>query len=207
MSPDKDLTVTDPFLKKNFLEPSFEKARAVGHQVASRVITHVRTVKKAYVPDATLEVQIKNLSFPVDNLFFRIAGLMGVFHRKNFFWLTVESEVNLVKVGPSWIATIPGEIYPEIVNGGTENPIGADFKSVPREVPPIREMMQGDVNFVVNLANDEVGYIIPYSQWDNQKPWLYNAEAETYGEINSLGPKTGMIVHKAMRELIYEGNR
>src|SRR5690606_373515 len=34
------------------------------------------------------------------------------------------------------------------------------------------------------------GYIVPKSEWDNQEPWLYLDEDDTYGEENSLGPET-----------------
>ena len=44
----------------------------------------------------------------------------------------------------------------------------------------------GDVNLMVNLANDAIGYIIPKSEWDNEAPWIYGATEETYGEIVSV---------------------
>ena len=50
--------------------------------------------------------------------------------------------------------------------------------------------MPGRVKFLVGLANDEVGYIIPKSEWDDAAPWLYGAPERHYGEINSLGPET-----------------
>ena len=43
---------------------------------------------------------------------------------------------------------------------------------------------------MINLANDAIGYIIPKSEWDNEAPWIYGDEEETYGEIVSLGPET-----------------
>jgi hypothetical protein len=71
----------------------------------------------------------------------------------------MRSEVAVITVGDAAIACIPGEIYPELVNGGIEHPAGADFDIAPVEVPPIRELMPGRVKFVFGLANDEVGYI------------------------------------------------
>ena len=50
-----------------------------------------------------------------------------------------------------------------------------------------------------------IGYIIPKSQWDVKPPHTYGYENRPYGEINSLGPETGPILHSAMMELIENG--
>jgi hypothetical protein len=97
---------------------------------------------------------------------------------------------------------VPGELYPEIANGGVVHPPGADFNIEPIERPPLRELMPGRVKFLFGLANDEVGYIIPKSEWDDRAPWLYGAPARLYGEINSLGPETGPAIHQAFRDLL-----
>ena len=34
--------------------------------------------------------------------------------------------------------------------------------------------MKGEYKFVFGLANDEIGYIIPKSEWDEVPPYLYN---------------------------------
>ena len=75
-----------------------------------------------------------------------------------------KSEINALRVGELEIVTTPGEIYPEIVFGGIENPEGADFKIDPVEVPAFFDAMKGAVKMNFNLANDEIGYIIPKSQ-------------------------------------------
>ena len=46
---------------------------------------------------------------------------------------------------------------------------------------------------MVNLANDSIGYIIPKSEWDEDAPWIYEENEETYGEVVSLGPDTALI--------------
>ena len=69
----------------------------------------------------------------------------------------MRSELSVFNIGPMSFVTIPGEIYPEIVNGGVEAPAEGDLGIQPVEVPPIREMMSGDFKFVLGLANDEIG--------------------------------------------------
>ena len=107
----------------------------------------------------------------------------------------------MLTFGDASIACVPGELYPEIANGGITRPPGADFAIDPVEVPPLRELMPGRVKFLIGLANDEVGYIIPRSEWDDAAPWLYGSPKRHYGEINSLGPDTAPTIHAALRQL------
>ena len=54
----------------------------------------------------------------------------------------------------------------------------------------------------MNLANDSIGYIIPKSEWDEDAPWIYGENEETYGEVVSLGPDTATVIHKNVMMLI-----
>jgi hypothetical protein len=49
-------------------------------------------------------------------------------------------------------------------------------------------MMRGRFRPVLGLCNDELGYIIPRSEWDETAPWAYGRTGPQYGEINSTGP-------------------
>lgn len=101
------------------------------------------------------------------------------------------------------IATVPGEIYPELVNGGIAHYPGADLPDAPFE-PILRPHMKTRYQFVFGLANDEIGYIIPKAEWDNKPPWLLNRPHRWYGEINSVGPDAAGVVTKALVKLIEE---
>lgn len=84
---------------------------------------------------------------------------------------------------------LPGEVYPELVYGGITRYQGADFPTAPTE-PVLMEharKLGAEFVFVVGLANDEIGYIIPQCEWDEQPPWLNNAPQRPYGEVNSVG--------------------
>ena len=61
--------------------------------------------------------------------------------------------------------------------------------------------MPARFKFLAGLANDEIGYIIPKSEWDDAAPWLYGAAERHYGEINSLGPETAPVIHGALKDL------
>jgi hypothetical protein len=99
------------------------------------------------------------------------------------------------------IVTIPGEIYPELVNGGITRYPGADFPDAPFE-PAIRPQLKSRYQFVFGLANDELGYIIPKAEWDEEPPWLQNKKERWYGEVNSAGPEIAGAVTKTLVGLI-----
>ena len=55
---------------------------------------------------------------------------------------------------------------------------------------------------VLGLANDELGYIIPKSEWDKEAPYLYDSPKAHYGEVNSAGPETAPILHKTLKDML-----
>jgi hypothetical protein len=67
--------------------------------------------------------------------------------------------------------------------------------------------MKGKYKFVFGLANDEIGYIVPKSQWDEKKPFTYKRDGAPYGEVNSLGPETAPALHQHLKELLNELNQ
>lgn len=118
----------------------------------------------------------------------------------------LESEVDYLqlKAGNRVLAefvTVPGEIYPELVNGGITRYPGADFPDAPIE-KPLRTLLKSKYQFFLGLGNDELGYIIPKSEWDERAPWLNNSPQPYYGEINSAGPDTASAVLRAIAGLI-----
>jgi len=169
--------------------------------------------------------------FPMHNDHFRVAGAAGVFGGRkplytdgqldpsvaekefpNFGMLKyatgqeVETEVSYIRflAGRRVVAeivTVPGEIYPELVNGGITRYPGADYPDAPFE-PAIREHLQSRFQFIFGLANDELGYIIPKAEYDDVPPWLQNRKDRWYGEINSAGPDIAGAVINALVRLI-----
>ncbi len=103
------------------------------------------------------------------------------------------------------ITTVPGEIYPELVNGGITRYPGADFPDALFE-PTLRAHLKSSYQFIFGLANDELGYIIPKCEWDNEPPWLAGRKDRWYGEINSTGPETAGAVTRTLVELIEQQN-
>ncbi len=99
---------------------------------------------------------------------------------------------------------LPGEVYPELVYGGITRYPGADFPDAPAE-PILMDYARktgASFIFVIGLANDEIGYIIPQCEWDEQPPWLNNAPERPYGEVNSVGWQAARRMNEALVALL-----
>ena len=196
--------VHDPYLNQDFQKPSHDKARALGRQLASRILPKLQETNTTWVDQLPIGISAKTIELPLHNKIFLLAGYLGILDRGYVRWRTLRTEVALFTLGDVSIACVPGEIYPEIVNGGIEQAPGGDYQVAPVEVPPIREFMPSRIKFVFGLANDEVGYLIPKSEWDEQPPHLYGANHAPYGEINSVGPDAAGCVHAGLKQLCSE---
>lgn len=202
MTTNPGLAVPDPFGDAVYTEPSWDKVRAEGQQLALLGLAALRGDGVTEVDGATLRVRAKTLPLHVRNRVYQLGVLLGLFERGFTGWAHLRTEVAAVTLGPASFLVVPGEIYPEIVNGGITAPPGQDFALAPVEVPPLREFMPGEFRFVLGLANDELGYIIPKSEWDNAPPWIYGATEETYGEIVSPGPEAAPTLYAALRDML-----
>lgn len=205
MTTHPSVTVRDPFLEQDFKEPSHEKSRAVANQLAARILPELASTNSASTDIAPIGIHARTIEIPIDNKLFLAAAYLGLIDRGHVHWKKMRTEVALVTLGDTSIACVPGEIYPEIINGGIERAPGGDFDIEPVEVPALRKLMPGQVKFVFGLANDELGYIIPKSEWDEKPPHLYDTKG-VYGEVNSCGPDTARLLHAALAELCRETN-
>jgi hypothetical protein len=202
--------IYDLFLQQEITAEGHEKARAFGHSLALSVINAANQGDFIISPTPKLSVRAREIELSIDNIMLSLATLIGVVDSDPKLHITPPfvrylSEVAFIQLGGATITAIPGELYPEIAVGGIENPKGADYAMAPQEVPSLRSQLPGQVNLMVNLANDAIGYIIPKSEWDNAAPWVYGEEDETYGEIVSLGPDTAPAIHRAITDIIKGG--
>lgn len=138
---------------------------------------------------------------PLANNGYLLGGFIGLIDRGYVGWKKLRTEVAFLTFGNAGIACVPGEIYPELVNGGVEKPVGADFRDGDANVRSLRHFMTGSPKFVFGLANDEIGYILPKSQWDEKPPYAYGATGRPYGEINSVGPDVAPVIMGALEAM------
>ncbi|MDR0573562.1 MAG: neutral/alkaline non-lysosomal ceramidase N-terminal domain-containing protein [Tannerella sp.] len=194
--------VKDPFRDTVYVEPSFDKIRAQGDTLGLIVLRAMRE-KSVEVRKAGINLRARTFELPVQNKLFLLAAAIGVMDADMSGWMKKRTEAAVWSIGPATFLTFPGELYPEILNGGIEALPGRDFNVEPQETPPLRELMPGEFRFGIGLANDEIGYIIPKSQWDRKAPYVYR-DKPYYGEENSLGPETAPLLYKELCSLLNE---
>ncbi len=199
------LSVIHPVSGDTLQEVSWEKVEAVGRIIADGAIEALKNPVE--VMNEGINLRASTIRLRLDNDLFFLAAAMGIFNTGMSGWRTIRSEIAAWTIGPATFATVPGELYPEIANGGVEAPQNGDFMlTQPIESPSIRSQMNSPFTFVFGLANDEIGYIIPKSQWDVKAPFAYGKEKAQYGEINSLGPETAPTLYRGLSDLLRELN-
>ncbi|MEA1876089.1 MAG: hypothetical protein U9N86_04435 [Bacteroidota bacterium] len=198
------MSINDPFSDTVFVEPTFDKAKAQGQKLALLALDAMAQ-PDTIIEEANISLRAKTLLLPLDNTMFRLAAALGVLDFGITGWFNIRTEIAAFSIGPASFLCIPGEIYPEIINGGIETPEGQDYVTDIVETPPLRNLMPGRFKFIIGLANDEIGYIIPKSEWDNELPYIYDDPDDSpYGEENSVGPETAPILYKNLKSILKE---
>ncbi|MBM4087328.1 MAG: hypothetical protein FJ272_21260 [Planctomycetes bacterium] len=207
--------LTDPATGKPPPNATFREAELVGEEVAHVAIEAIRSAPLSQ-PNS-ISFKVKEIYVPLTNAWYWAGRAAGVVDRKLYApnpdgktfseegvgARFIRSEASVVTLGDAQFLAVPGEIYPELTNGGIQTPQdpGADFQGAPAE-PPLRSLMTGKFRFVLGLANDELGYIIPKSQWDSAPPYTYGREKPLYGEINSASYELAPTIADAFRQLL-----
>jgi hypothetical protein len=161
---------------------SFEEAEFMGKKLAEVGLKALSSVSSEQVSVISLEK--KGLAAKLTNPLYMVAFwrklLPDIRNKKG----QIETEVNLIRIGGLWLATVPGELLPKL---------GLRVKA------QLLEAGAG-VAGVVGLANDEVGYILPAE--DFKYPWNPFKPGAHYEETNSIGREVAPKVMEALSELI-----
>jgi hypothetical protein len=227
----REVSLLDPETGQPAEDGGFRKPELLGTMIgrlAERALARAEKVS----PDAWV-FHSSAFFLPLANDRFRAAEAAGVFLGRKPLWTSgkpdasiaerevdgktvrlagghdLQTEVDYVQLraGSRLLAefvTIPGEAFPEVVNGGVERYPGADFPDAPLETP-LRAILKSKYQFVIGLGNDELGYIIPKAEWDEGPPWLNNSPKPYYGEINSPGPDSAAAIIHALADLVTTG--
>ncbi|HWI57348.1 MAG TPA: neutral/alkaline non-lysosomal ceramidase N-terminal domain-containing protein, partial [Bacillota bacterium] len=110
MSTTPETTVHDPYSDKDYKAASHEKARAVGHQLASRILPRLRDTQAAFFGQLPLGIHARTLEVPLNNKAYLLAGHLGLLDRGHLRWRTLRTEVALLTLGDASLACVPGEI-------------------------------------------------------------------------------------------------
>lgn len=156
---------------------SFWSRGRVGKSVAEKVIQSLHGQKAVEIP--SLDIRTKDIVFSIENKRYIGAIESGMFGQSKEFIKKADggyrlpADIALIQIGPAQFLTLPGEAFPELGN-------------------VFRAQMAGDYRFILGLAGNEIGYIVPDDEWHD----------DGYEENMSLGPRTTATLTKAVSELL-----
>ena len=175
-------------------EHSFEDAERMGTILAKAAqksissegdccsMLQVPTADDRAQPTLSLKKQI--IQPKLTNILYKLAFFLKILPDVRDRKKRVETEVNLIKLGEAWFATVPGEMLPKL---GIQ--IKLDILTAGAKVAG-----------VIGLANDELGYILPIEDFKYPKN-PFNP-ADHYEETNSISSEIGPKVMEALRNLL-----
>jgi hypothetical protein len=133
---------------------------------------------------SVVSIEKSIISAKLTNILYKLAFgrklLPDVRDRKGY----ITTEVNLIKIGGLWLATVPGEMLPKL---------GLSLKAQLLEAG-------ASVAGIVGLANDELGYILPVE--DFKYPWNPFKPGAHYEETNSIGKEIAPRVMEGIKSLL-----
>lgn len=221
------ITVTDGDGNEYSESGTWEKTAALGRVAGELALDGIEQATE--VSDPLLAFRAATLYLPIKNVAFQALWLAGVFDRPAYDYdpdqplsdtnvPSLQSEIDVIDLGPIRMMTIPGELFPEIAIGGydgshlnttyydfidADNPNPPDLSQAP-EPPYLKDLMGAQYNWILGLGNDEIGYIVPsYDfQVDSSAPYLVEAPGDHYEETNSLGPDSDPVIEAAAKKLL-----
>jgi len=156
-------------------DKSYARTSKLGEIVADAAIAALATAP--YAESAALEVAHKDFVMPFENLSLTALNEAGIFDKDLVIdeggQAGVLTEMHAVTLGPAVFVTVPGELFPEIANGGYGRDDPGDAEYCPEAdtgrpyEPIIRDQFaEADYVFLFGLGGDELGYIVPkYDFW------------------------------------------
>jgi hypothetical protein len=160
---------------------SFEEAAVMGTKLAD---AGLKALAKVEGRSPTLSLQKKEIRARLTNVLYKLAFRRRLLPDVRDQEGCIHSEVNLIKLGGLWLATVPGELLPKL---GLQ--IKASLKAAGAATAG-----------VIGLANDELGYILPAE--DFKYPWNPFRPGKHYEETNSIGREIGPRVLEGIRTLL-----
>ena len=183
----------------------------IGELVSAGAIASTLNQKPA--PVAAMDVRVRKIFIPLDNLLLDRLSKKGVFERERYTkgmpdpdGQDIQTEIDLIVLKDARgdplaeIFTIPGELAPEIYLGGF---LPADASPNPGapETPVLKNHLRAPHQFLLGLGNDELGYIIPLNDFlfpNNRKlpilPQKDRFGRRHYEETVSAGSQMSQII-------------
>ncbi len=200
---------------------SFEKTERMGQLVAEEALAALGAAED--ISDGgKLAIERRELLFPADNPELILAVQIGLTPRTTYDAEGVTRPVHLLRppyfrteayaldIGLLRMVTVPGELYPESalldLEGNpryqTPQDPGADYYGEPCEPPIYASLTDKPYKAVLGLTNDELGYLVPKCQYDNEAPFAYERTSAQYGEGFCVNPELSEGLLRALHDAI-----
>ena len=182
-----------------------------------KLASYVMSIEEEDISNGKLKQAKVNFKIKLDNtlfLYYKFLGILKNKISKNIFNNSyyVNTELSVIKIDKVTLVLIPGEIFPELVWDGTiTNPdvqnINKEYAN-PDSLIDIAKEYNIDNLIILGLANDEIGYIIPPSDFllNEEYPYLQNQEDSNgenhYEETMSVGIQTANEIEKAFKKCL-----
>jgi hypothetical protein len=161
---------------------SFAEADAIGRKLAWSGLAALD--EALVINDPEISLQKVEIKARLTNILYKVAFRRKILPDVRDVKGRVTTEVNLVKLGDLWFATVPGEMLPKL---------GLQLKTWMKQAG-------ARVSGVIGLANDELGYILPVE--DFKFPLNPFNPGDHYEETNSIGKEIAPRVMEGLRGLI-----
>jgi hypothetical protein len=168
-------------LSPDVKDHSFEEAEFMGKKLAEEGVS---TLSKVESQTSNFSIEKKEIKAKLTNILYKLAFMRRLLPDTRDKKGYITTEVNLIKIGSLWLATVPGELLPKL---------GLRLKAQLLEAG-------ASVAGIVGLANDELGYILPVE--DFKYPWNPFKPGKHYEETNSIGKDITPKVMDALKELL-----
>ena len=173
-----------------------------------RLADYALSIRNETVVAPTAAVKTVKFEVPLENIVFQYYKFLGILGSEikggdpNGEYFMV-SELSVIKIGKLAVGLLPCELTPELALGG-----GVLKKMDPEPLNDIAAKAGFDTLLLVGLCNDEMGYVIPPSQFllNPDAPYIDRIKDETgedhYEETNSVGPEIANAIAEAFRKAI-----
>lgn len=183
-----------------------ENLQLTGERFADYALRITKESEREVSPNIAYATQ--SFEAPLDNTLFMYYRFLGILDTRaqtggGETGYSLVSSVSLLQLGDIVLALLPCEIFPELVYG--------DASLTEQDPTPLCEIAAsyGIQNMlIVGLCNDELGYVVPPSDFmiADTLPYVNTVEDETgenhYEETNSLGPTTASCIAQAFEDCL-----
>lgn len=183
-----------------------ENMRLTGQKLADYALS-ISEQSEREIP-ASLAYATKSFEAPLDNTLFMYYRFLGILDTSaqpgdGETGYSLSSSVSLLRLGDVMLTLLPCEIFPELVLGDTSL-----TEEDPEPLLTIASRYGVEQMLVVGLCNDELGYVVPPSDFKLAEtlPYINTEKDETgenhYEETNSLSPHTAACIVQAFEDCL-----